>query len=264
MTDLEEKIYQVIRVNEGLKGRQIAVRLGVDKYEVNSLLSRSIELKDLVMQKEDYGWYLIKPAKDLKKPAEKKPSVSATSSTSPAMAKNVPEKPKQANNRAGRKPANKDLKVGDPCPECGKPIVEKDGRYGIFLACSGFPECKFTKTIEEKVNGRCPKCGDVLVKRFSKKGYAYFRCVKGSDCGFITWHLPMEENCPKCGKTLFRPKGSAVLFCLNERCSEYKPEEYNAAKGEEAPPTKAEIVPPKKVEKPQQAAKPVKKKWNNI
>ena len=124
------------------------------------------------------------------------------------------------------------LKVPDEvtdeiCEECGRNMVVKIGRFGKFLACPGFPECKNTKPIVEKMPGRCPKCGSTILKRKSKRGYAYYGCEKGAECGFMTWDVPTAEDCPKCGQTMFKKSGRGRMkpFCVNEACENFLPED---------------------------------------
>jgi DNA topoisomerase-1 len=113
------------------------------------------------------------------------------------------------------------------CELCGKNMVVKVGRFGKFLACPGWPECKNTKPIVEKMPGRCPKCGAGMLKRKSKKGYAYYACETGTDCGFMSWDVPTAEDCPECGQTLFKKSGKGRMkpFCINESCSKFLPED---------------------------------------
>ena len=144
------------------------------------------------------------------------------------------------------------LKVPDEvseeiCEVCGRNMVVKIGRFGKFLACPGFPECKNTKPIVEKMPGRCPKCGSTILKRKSKRGYAYYGCERGADCGFMTWDVPTAEDCPKCGQTMFKKSGRGrnKPFCINESCENFLPEDkrgYYKKKeesAEEAPAKKA-------------------------
>ena len=124
------------------------------------------------------------------------------------------------------------LKVPDEvtdeiCEICGKNMVVKMGRFGKFLACPGFPECTNTKPIVERMPGRCPKCGSTILKRKSKKGYAYYACERGAECGFMTWDVPTAEDCPKCGFTMFKKSGRGRMkpFCINETCENFLPED---------------------------------------
>ena len=124
------------------------------------------------------------------------------------------------------------LKVPDEesdeiCDVCGKKMVVKVGRFGKFLACPGWPECKNTKPIVEKMPGRCPNCGGTILKRKSKRGYAYYGCEKGAACGFMSWDVPTELDCPECGNTMFKKSGRGRMkpFCINEKCANFLPED---------------------------------------
>lgn len=103
------------------------------------------------------------------------------------------------------------------CEECGANMVIKLGKYGKFLACPNFPECRNTKPLLEKVDGvACPKCGgEVLVKK-TKKGRKYFGCENNPECDFMTWQRPSDKNCEKCGSVLLE-KGKK-LVCYNDQC----------------------------------------------
>ena len=131
------------------------------------------------------------------------------------------------------------------CELCGRKMVIKMGRFGKFMACPGFPECRNTKPLVERMPGRCPKCGSGLLKRKSKRGYAYYACEAGADCGFMTWDVPTAEDCPECGFTLFKKSGKGRMkpFCINETCSKFLPEDQRgyykkktAAEGTEGEP----------------------------
>ena len=113
------------------------------------------------------------------------------------------------------------------CELCGRNMVIKMGRFGKFLACPGFPECKNAKPLVERMPGRCPKCGGSMLKKKSKKGYAYYACENGSECGFMTWDVPTAEDCPECGFTMFKKSGKGRMkpFCINETCSRFLPED---------------------------------------
>ena len=118
------------------------------------------------------------------------------------------------------------------CDVCGRQMVVKSGRFGRFLACPAYPECSFTKPLVIEMPGKCPKCGSRILKRTSKKGYTFYACERGADCGFMTWYVPTKDFCPSCGKTLFKPsgKGQKKAFCINEECSEFVPEEKRGYK----------------------------------
>ena len=113
------------------------------------------------------------------------------------------------------------------CDVCGRQMVVKNGRFGRFLACPGYPECTFTKPLVIEMPGKCPKCGSRILKRTSKNGYTYYACERGADCGFMTWNVPVKDYCPECGKTLFKlsGKGQKKTFCINEQCTNFLPED---------------------------------------
>ncbi len=128
-----------------------------------------------------------------------------------------------------------DEETDEVCPECGRKLVVKNGRFGRFLACPGFPECKFTKPIVVEMPGKCPKCGSRILKRTSKNGYTYYACEK-RECGFMTWDVPTKDNCPECGHTLFKKSGRGFqkAFCVNEHCSRFVPEDKRGYKRKSA------------------------------
>ncbi|GAB6098906.1 type I DNA topoisomerase [Halanaerocella petrolearia] len=108
------------------------------------------------------------------------------------------------------------------CEKCGQNMVIKHGRYGKFLACPGFPDCKNTKPLLEKAGVKCPECedGDV-VKRKSKKGRVFYGCSNYPDCEFMTWYKPMDKECPECKKFLVKKdtKKETKYFCINNDCN---------------------------------------------
>lgn len=107
------------------------------------------------------------------------------------------------------------------CDKCGRFMVIKEGRFGRFLACPGYPECKNTKPIVEELNVPCPKCGGkVLIKR-SKKGRKFFGCSNYPECDFVSWYEPSETKCPACGAFMYKKWTKAkgeYLECSNESC----------------------------------------------
>ncbi len=106
------------------------------------------------------------------------------------------------------------------CELCGRKMVVKSGRFGKFLACPGFPECKNTKKIVKKTDGICPRCGGKIVVKRSKNGKTFYGCEKYPECEFMTWDEPVPDTCPKCGGSLLHKKGrNAKLYCANEKCS---------------------------------------------
>ncbi len=105
------------------------------------------------------------------------------------------------------------------CDVCGRKMVIKIGRFGKFLACPGFPECKNTKKIVQATKGTCPLCGSKIVLKKSKKGRNFYGCDSYPDCNFMTWYAPVEDKCPKCGSTLFKKGGkSGKLLCEKPDC----------------------------------------------
>lgn len=105
------------------------------------------------------------------------------------------------------------------CENCGRKMVIKKGRYGKFLACPGYPECKTTKPYFDYLDVLCPKCGKRLVEKKSKKGKKYYTCESYPECDFIVWERP-AKNCPKCNQLMFEKgkKGNKKLVCSNESC----------------------------------------------
>ncbi len=105
------------------------------------------------------------------------------------------------------------------CEQCGRKMVIKIGRFGKFLACPGFPECKNTKKIVTETGGLCPLCGGKVLEKKSKSGKKYFGCEHNPKCGFMTWDEPLKEQCPKCGATLFKKRGKmGKIYCAKEGC----------------------------------------------
>ena len=146
------------------------------------------------------------------------------------------------------------------CDVCGRKMVIKTGRFGKFLACPGWPECKNTKPLVEKMPGRCPNCGGAILKRKSKRGYPYYACEKGAECGFMSWDVPTELDCPGCGQTLFKKSGRGRMkpFCINEKCEQFLPEDkrgyYKKADSKESGDKKAKKTT-KKTTKKKEAGK---------
>ena len=119
-----------------------------------------------------------------------------------------------------------EIETDEICENCGRHMVIKTGRYGKFLACPGYPECKTTKRLAEKTEGVCPICGGNIMQQRSKKGRRFYGCSNYPKCQFSTWKEPSGELCPQCGKTLFYTKGkNSGLECITEGCG------YKTAKG---------------------------------
>ena len=160
----------------------------------------------------------------------------------------------------------------ETCPECGRHLVVKSGRFGRFLACPGYPECSFTMPLVVEMPGRCPKCGGRLMKRTGRskktgKQYTYYCCEhvnareETEKCDFMTWDVPVKDDCPICGHTMFKKAGKGFKrpFCINPDCANFLPEEKRgyprrkaedsaegAESGAEAPEQPAETKPVKK------------------
>ncbi len=117
----------------------------------------------------------------------------------------------------------KEEETDEICEKCGRKMVIKVGRFGKFLACPGYPECKNTKPLITRTKAKCPECGGDIVEKKTKKGTSFFGCSNYPNCNFMTWDMPSDDVCPKCGKSLFRRKGN-VLYCPDkEGCGFTKP-----------------------------------------
>ena len=113
-------------------------------------------------------------------------------------------------------------KVSDvPCDKCGRMMVIKKGRFGQFLACPGYPECKNTKPIVEELDVPCPECGRKLVAKKSKRGKKFFGCSGYPECTFVSWNEPVKEKCPECGSYMvlkYSKKEGNYIQCSNSEC----------------------------------------------
>ena len=159
----------------------------------------------------------------------------------------------------------KHIKVPDElsdevCDVCGRQMVVKSGRFGRFLACPGYPECTFTKPLVVEMPGKCPKCGGRILKRTSRKGYTFYACERGQECGFMSWEVPTKDFCPDCGKTLFKPagKGAKKAFCINPECKSFVPEEKRGYKRKAKTDAEPKAEAPAETAAPAEAA-PAKK-----
>ena len=105
------------------------------------------------------------------------------------------------------------------CELCGRRMVVKVGRYGKFIACPGYPECKNIKKFVQETGVKCPKCGGNVIVRKTKKGRIFYGCSNYPDCDFVSWNEPVNEKCPLCGEILYKKKGKKpTLFCAKEGC----------------------------------------------
>jgi DNA topoisomerase-1 len=156
------------------------------------------------------------------------------------------------------------------CELCGRMMVVKQGRYGKFLACPGFPECRNTKPILKETGVACPKCGGSIVERRTKRGRTFYGCKNYPACDYVTWDTPLKDTCEKCGAFMLKhhyKNGRALLYCSNDACESRidhpinkelaKLKEKAAAKAEAAATEKPAETPAKTAKKA--AAKTVKK-----
>ena len=133
----------------------------------------------------------------------------------------------------GQKIKLKEDETDVKCDKCGRNMVIKSGRFGKFLACPGYPECKNTKPLVVETKATCPVCGGKVIEKKSKKGYAFYGCGNYPECNFMTWDKPTDDLCPQCGKSLFKRKGG-IVACLNEGCGFEKKAERKRKTKEEA------------------------------
>ena len=124
-------------------------------------------------------------------------------------------------NMEGKRVKVEDIPTDEICEKCGRPMVIKSGRYGKFVACSGFPECRNAHPLVKDTGGICPECGGHMLVRKSAKGRIYYGCSNYPKCNFMTWDEPVPEKCPQCSQTLFKKKGQ--LYCAKEGCGFTKP-----------------------------------------
>ena len=119
-------------------------------------------------------------------------------------------------NMEGKRIKVEDIPTDEICEKCGRPRVIKSGRYGKFVACSGFPECRNAHPLVKDTGGLCPLDGGHMLVRKSAKGRVYYGCSNYPKCNYMTWDEPVPEKCPQCGSTLFKKKGQ--LYCAKEGC----------------------------------------------
>ncbi len=148
--------------------------------------------------------------------------------------------------KADLEKADENLPVYEPepevsdvvCDKCGRLMVYKDGKFGRFLACPGFPDCRNTKPILHKIGVKCPKCGGDILELKSKTGKTFYACENNKSCDFISWDKPLNETCDKCGGTMSEHvglRGFRAKYCLNPACENTRP----APKEKTASATKA-------------------------
>jgi DNA topoisomerase-1 len=109
--------------------------------------------------------------------------------------------------------------IGEACPVCTKPLLHKQGRFGAFIACSGYPECTYTRPVG--IGLACPRCGGEIVERRTRRGRIFYGCANYPACAFTTWDRPTEHRCPRCGYPMAEKRtrrGEAELRCLNPEC----------------------------------------------
>jgi DNA topoisomerase-1 len=120
-----------------------------------------------------------------------------------------------------------DEATDEPCPNCGRLMVIKQGRYGKFLACPGYPECKTTKPLLKEIGVSCPKCGGQIVERRSKRGRIFYGCAEYPKCDFIAWDRPTGKLCPICNSPIVikSRRDGQVEVCSNKECRKTKGKE---------------------------------------
>ena len=119
------------------------------------------------------------------------------------------------------------------CDKCGRNMVIKLGRYGKFLACPGFPDCRNTRRIAVEAPGACPKCGGKILEKKSRKGKKFFGCEHNPGCDFMSWDTPVAENCPNCGKTLLKKYGRGAKIYCSAECGYERPVDKKGGEAEE-------------------------------
>ena len=110
--------------------------------------------------------------------------------------------------------------VGRDCPDCGKPLVYREGRFGKFISCSGYPSCHYTEKLQkpvEKIGVSCPKCGGDLIVKRTRRGKIFYGCVNYPTCDFAEWNRPISQPCPVCG-SLMVMNGKDSAQCTNDNC----------------------------------------------
>jgi DNA topoisomerase-1 len=134
-----------------------------------------------------------------------------------------------------------EVEIGEPCPQCGRPLVRKHGRFGEFIACSGYPECKYTRPVG--IGVRCPRCGGEIVARRTKRGRTFYGCGNYPTCTFTSWDRPSEKPCPTCGSltVIKRSRRGTELRCTNEACGHRQIAGEGAEASRRMPPEVASV-----------------------
>lgn len=110
---------------------------------------------------------------------------------------------------------------GQQCPQCEKPLVYRTGRFGRFLACSGFPECRYTRNIKTELGVKCPACGGEMLEKRTRKGRIFYGCSNYPKCTFSLWKKPLPEKCPDCGYFMIeKDRNRKIIACGNPECPE--------------------------------------------
>lgn len=147
--------------------------------------------------------------------------------------------------------------IDERCPECGRNLVIRTGRFGRFISCSGFPECRYRRSFVNKTGALCPQCGGDLVERKTKqKKRIFYGCNNYPTCNFAIWERPVPDPCPNCGGLMVIPRAGQDPVCYTEvvalqRTAEEKPQQNG---------TTTKRVPRKKAAVPDQQAAPAKSK----
>lgn len=154
------------------------------------------------------------------------------------------------------------VEVSDvPCEHCGRMMVVKQGRYGKFLACPGFPECRNTKPLLKEIGVDCQKCGGGIVERRTKRGRVFYGCKNYPECDFVTWDAPQKEKCEACGAFMLKhhyKNGRFVLYCSNDDCQTRMDHPINKELEKNKKKAEAKLAEPDK--SPEEAKKTTKPK----
>ena len=134
-----------------------------------------------------------------------------------------PLEPVESKKEEEKKEPKKEVIADFKCEQCGSDMVLRTSRYGSFYACSKYPACRFIKTKTKELDVPCPTCRGKVITKYGKKKTVFYSCENYPKCNFSSWDMPTAENCPDCGKMLFRKKGKNLLICADNTCG-YKRE----------------------------------------